>query len=345
MSVRHDVFSNEELLTPPGKRPAWSDRTALLMAEMSKVAYYKFEVDANDRVMLQADLDIVLKVLISGVAPAAGTPPPPEGAVKLEKDLAKAGFELAGLFSNERTDTQAFLATSIPGSGIHAFGSEEVVILSFRGTKTAKDWLTNVKFYQKDDKFKATHAGFQDAFESVREDIQGKLVPLVKQGRIVFVTGHSLGEALAILATRSLAPDSGGACYTFGSPRLGRFGFAQGIKTPIYRVRNANDIVPRVPSAYLPYVILWTLRALNAFGLFRAAIKKVTRYVHYGDMRFMRRTKGSDDDIQVLSNPSELYRFFWFWRAFAANWRSPVKNHDINLYCQKLAAYAVKRNK
>jgi hypothetical protein len=135
MSLRHDVFSNDDLLKPPGKRPAWSDRTALLMAEMSKVAYYKFEVDANDKVMPQANLDIVLKGLISGVAPAEGTAPPPEGAVKLKEDLAKAGFELAGLFSNEATDTQAFLATSISGGGVQPFGDEEVAILSFQWNK------------------------------------------------------------------------------------------------------------------------------------------------------------------------------------------------------------------
>ena len=47
MTVQYRVFSNPSLLEIPTKRPAWSDRTALLMAEMSKLAYYRFEVDAN----------------------------------------------------------------------------------------------------------------------------------------------------------------------------------------------------------------------------------------------------------------------------------------------------------
>ncbi len=36
-------FENEILLTPPVKRAAYSDRSALLMAAMSRLAYFKFE--------------------------------------------------------------------------------------------------------------------------------------------------------------------------------------------------------------------------------------------------------------------------------------------------------------
>ena len=36
-------FENEILLTPPVKRVAYSDRSALLMAEMSRLAYFKFK--------------------------------------------------------------------------------------------------------------------------------------------------------------------------------------------------------------------------------------------------------------------------------------------------------------
>ena len=335
MSVQHQVFSNPRLLEIPTKRAAWSDRTALLMAEMSKLAYYKFEIDTNGDVMPQAELDEVLDRLLAPageVVPSAPAddgeaeqaPALPEGAVMLKDDLARAGFELVGLFSHKATDTQAFLAISGSGSGseVRPFGNEEVAVLSFRGTETIKDWLTNVKLLQKDSEGTDVHGGFQAAFNAVRPTIQNKVEPLAEAGRTLYLTGHSLGGALALIATREMGSDSYGACYTFGSPRVGRFGFSRDIKTPLYRVVNANDLVPRVPPAYIPSILLLVVGVLNvlAFGLLRPLIGKITKYVHHGDMRFLRRTKSdSYDDLQVLSNPSVIYRFFWYWPALVAN--------------------------
>ena len=350
MSAEHKVFSNPDLLKIPTKRAAWSDRTALLMAEMSKLAYYEFELDANGDVMPQADLDQVLARLLapgdqsatdtSGDAEEADQPPMPAGAVRLKDDLARAGFELVGLFSHKDTDTQAFLAISTSGSGSSdrpPFGDEEVAVLSFRGTKTLKDWFNNVNLVLKEVEDAEVHSGFQTAFDAVEPAIRKELGPLVDAGRTLYITGHSLGGALALIAVREIAPESHGACYTFGSPRVGRFGFARDIKTPMYRVVNANDLVPRVPPAYLLSILLFVLRVLNvpAIGFLKWFIGKINKYVHHGDMRFLRRSKSPDhDDLQVLSNPSVIYRFFWYWPALLANWRSPVKNHDINLYCE-----------
>ncbi len=275
-------------------------------------------------------------------------PTPSFGGFGLKGDLAKAGFELAGLFSHKKTDTQAFLAISRrAGATAGAVGVEDVAILAFRGTASIRDWLSNVKFLQKDAEGAEVHWGFQGAFKAVEPAIRRNLGPLVKGGRTLYLTGHSLGGALALIATREMASDSYGACYTFGSPRVGRFGFALDIKTPIYRVVNANDLIPRLPPAYVPSVLIFALRIMNvpAFGLLKALIGKITKYVHYGDMRFLRRTKSPTyDDLEVLANPSVVYRFFWYWPALFANWKSPIENHGINLYCAKLAAWAKRRN-
>ncbi len=142
MSLQHEVFSNPRLLQIPTKRAAWSDRTALLMAEMSKLAYYEFEKSSDGNVMPQPDLDGVLERIltpdVTADTPADGVeadqpPALPDGAVRLKEDLARAGFELAGLFSDEGTDTQAFLAISRAGADIRPFGDEDVAVLNFRG--------------------------------------------------------------------------------------------------------------------------------------------------------------------------------------------------------------------
>ena len=359
MSVEHRVFDHPRLLHIPTKRAAWSDRTALLMAEMSKLAYYKFEEGADGNARTQSVLDEVLERILAPPEESPATPPEdgdeadqtpdlPEGALELQRDLERAGFVLAGLFSDKATDTQAFLAISKSGGdpAERAFGEEEVAILSFRGTVSVRNWITNIDLVQENVSGAEVHSGFQAAFDSVKSSIHGKLDHLLEQGRTLYLTGHSLGGALALIATREIAPSSHGSCYTFGSPRVARFGFARYIKTPIYRVVNSNDLVPRLPPAWIPSILLFALRFLNypAVGLLRGIIRKITKYVHHGDMRFLRRSKGPNHiDLQVLSNPSVIYRFFWYFPALVANIKSPLENHSIDLYCEKLAAYANSR--
>lgn len=359
MSSERPVFGDPSLLNIPTKRAAWSDRTALLMADMSKIAYYKFEIDANGRKMPQDVLDEVFERLTrppgeAAADPSAGgegadqIPNPSADAGRLIADLARAGFKLAGLFNDLETDTQAFLAVSA-GTELNVrppFGDREVAVLSFRGTENVNDWITNFKGIQKRVRGVPVHVGFQMGFDAVKGSIKAKVDPLVDKGRTLYLTGHSLGGALALIAVREIAPKSHGSCYTFGSPRVGRFGFARYIKTPLYRVVNSNDLVPRVPPAYVPTILLFVLRVLNvpAFGLLKGLIGKVSGYVHYGDMRFLRRAKGPDyKDLQVLSNPSVIYRFFWYWPALLASWMSPIKNHSIDVYRAKLAVYARSR--
>ena len=47
-------FSNAELLKTPGKRAAYSDRTAYMMAEMSRLAYFRFEGVQNITEILES---------------------------------------------------------------------------------------------------------------------------------------------------------------------------------------------------------------------------------------------------------------------------------------------------
>lgn len=134
-------------------------------------------------------------------------------------------------------------------------------ILAFRGTKHAKDFLTDAEFirtkiYPKD--YREVHEGFWKAWLSVRESIIdfARTVPSHKP---FYVTGHSLGGATANICCWELA--SLGIpffqCYTFGEPRLGNKAFVKdcelkfgGIK---YRMVNNLDIVPRSPALFTGY--------------------------------------------------------------------------------------------
>jgi hypothetical protein len=69
------------------------------------------------------------------------------------------------------------------------------------------------------------------------------------QDKPLFITGHSMGGALAVLTAWRLAtlgrPPV--ATYTFGAPRVGDTTFCSGYALPTYRIVNRLDIVPEVP--------------------------------------------------------------------------------------------------
>jgi triacylglycerol lipase len=75
--------------------------------------------------------------------------------------------------------------------------------------------------------------------------------------RQLWLTGHSLGGALAMLAANELfsraergaAPIAG--VYTFGQPRVGNAGFRDAYDTLLkgrtFRIVHGDDVVPRIP--------------------------------------------------------------------------------------------------
>tara|TARA_B100000212_G_scaffold31527_1_gene20609 strand:- start:441 stop:863 length:423 start_codon:yes stop_codon:yes gene_type:complete len=68
----------------------------------------------------------------------------------------------------------------------------------------------------------------------------------------IYITGHSLGAALATLvAGRLNNPDV--VLYTFGSPRVGNGKWNKCQKFKHYRFRNNNDLVTRIPPAWLGF--------------------------------------------------------------------------------------------
>src|SRR5207245_1378065 len=85
--------------------------------------------------------------------------------------------------------------------------TDDLVILTFRGTANAGGWVSNlfraVPEARPKDYFGQIHPGFADAVDvlwsSFKPDLAGDL-----SGRPLFVTGHSRGGALATLAAQSL---------------------------------------------------------------------------------------------------------------------------------------------
>ena len=161
------------------------------------------------------------------------------GARELGLRLTPGGFSVAGTFS--AGCTQAFLALS-----------PKLAVLAFRGTVDRAGWRADLdaRLVQLPGAPEGllVHEGFHRAFDQVRAAISaavgrlGEDVPL-------YVTGHSLGGALAQLAAAALDSDRLAACYTFGSPRVATLAFDALVHAPHYRVVHDRDLVPGVPPA------------------------------------------------------------------------------------------------
>lgn len=277
----------------PTLRAAYSDRAAAIMAAFCQNAYLPFDVPPKRR-------------------KGAKTVTTEDGTAVLSKALADGGFRLVRLFNHP--DVQAYLAVR----------DDDFAVLAFRGTVTLQEWEVdlNASLRTKTD-FKGVrlHSGFWNAFAGARTEIETAVAAHVPPDLPLYLTGHSLGGALALIAAAVLERDNLAACYTFGCPRVATRDFDADVKCPHYRIVNSWDLVPGVPATFLGYS-------------------------HSGDPRLLTPHRGM---IEILRRDrSPLARFFvdvlsimmvLIYRRWLV-----IDDHMIWNYRQRLEQVAVARN-
>lgn len=208
-----------------------------------------------------------------------------QNAYLLAKSCRAAYLDEAG---TDLTDLDLDSVAVFFAGDAHGFvaTTKKFVLLSFRGTNNIHDWLTDGRTAQMEDPAYPgmVHQGFAIALEKTWAQIRN-LLPQPGDNRLLWVTGHSLGGALATLAGCRLVNEGIPvlAVYTFGCPRLGNPEFYSGYRTVNYRFVNNNDIVPHVPLErilvpvtspgpvgihlrYYEYKHVGTLEYLDRFG-------------------------------------------------------------------------------
>jgi triacylglycerol lipase len=141
---------------------------------------------------------------------------------------------------------------------------EDYIVASFRGTDEIGDWLDNLNAVSVAGPLAGVHNGFYKALMDVWPDMKRAIRNFRRTGegipdRPLWLTGHSLGGALATLAAATLIeadePFYGG--YTFGAPRVGDRDFARifnnEARNRFFRFQNNSDIVTRVPARLMGY--------------------------------------------------------------------------------------------
>lgn len=165
----------------------------------------------------------------------------------------------------EQTDTQAF-----------AISDGAVAVVAFRGTepKVINDVLTDARFRQNPFSsdpgladMGAVHRGFAGAISDVYEPIVAWLISrwaanVAATEHVLYVTGHSLGGALATMFAARVATDPRTRTwrfqlYTYGCPLVGNRVFAEHFDRltggRVFRCVHALDAVTQVPPRALGF--------------------------------------------------------------------------------------------
>jgi len=114
------------------------------------------------------------------------------------------------------------------------------------------------------------HRGFKREVDELWPRLEQALV---NNSRTLWFCGHSLGAAMAaICAGRcklSYISSNPRALFTFGSPRVGSRRYVNYVQLETYRWVNNNDIVTRVPPAWLGFRHKGDEVYLNSYGKIR----------------------------------------------------------------------------
>jgi hypothetical protein len=194
----------------------------------------------------------------------------PEADIRQAFDRPLFGSPVAVRFFFGLRSTQCYVASN-----------DEWIVLSFRGTQvddfwaSVIDWSVDARFVPiADGHGDAVHAGFLSATLEVWPAVAAHLRALqTERERPLWITGHSLGAALATVAANLCSdhPDQLGllSTCTYGSPRVGDRHFGRRIQRPLWRFRNDSDIVTHVPLG-LVFRHAGVLALVDAAGHFHA---------------------------------------------------------------------------
>ena len=174
------------------------------------------------------------------------------------EDKGLAGFRDLGLDPEfiERQPTQAYAANA---------GRD--VIIAFRGTELSfGDILTDLKIIRKHTPHGALHSGFWAGYGRIHSAVAACATNAARRRGRVWLAGHSLGGALAVVAAYRLAYENNlpiGGVVTFGQPMVVMPSLAHTL-SPLLRDRylsfvNGRDPIPMLvrPYVHFGHVVLY----------------------------------------------------------------------------------------
>jgi len=202
-------------------------------------------------------------------------------AYKEPKDANKT-FEKYGFHNHRFIDKD--------GAQCYVIWNDISAIICFRGTepKEMSDVKADLNAIQRKGLHDSgdVHAGFQSEINKVWDDLNFTIADI--QDRNIYITGHSLGGAMATICAKRLQEEglNPHSLYTYGSPRVGDKKLIDNMNFTCYRIRNNNDIVTRVPPEWIGYTH-------KSDELFYFDVDGIPRYGFSRGFMFMQWLKGT----------------------------------------------------
>jgi len=138
-------------------------------------------------------------------------------------------------------------------------GGRQIIIISFRGTKTSDDLITDLDSVQTEmagysDNI-LVHRGFYRSWLPYRDEIKTFVKTKCNKNTIFLVTGHSLGCASALFTALMISVNhSNVKLYMFAPPRIGNHHLIHKLNQDIpdnHAIINIPDFVPTLPPITL----------------------------------------------------------------------------------------------
>lgn len=131
----------------------------------------------------------------------------------------------------------------------------DAAIIVFRGTDDRADWFVNLDTIPAQTRHGEVHKGFFDSYQPLKRQI----ITLLRNNKPkhLWITGHSLGGALAVVCAYDLVENEKqklDGIITFGQPMVAHKQLAEYLGEALFgryaHYVNDNDIVPRVAPGY-----------------------------------------------------------------------------------------------
>jgi len=167
--------------------------------------------------------------------------------VYASEDFVSSRFSAAGLpevkfFTNQ--STQCYVASN-DRSAIVAFRGSEIWKKKEKTdlNEEVSDLKTNIDIRLTDwEQGGKVHRGFKEALDEIWPDLLPYIRKIQGKGSKIWITGHSLGGALATLCAGRYGNVQG--VYTFGSPRVGDEAFKLAFKMIYFDIRQPGPCSP-----------------------------------------------------------------------------------------------------
>jgi len=266
--------------------------------------------------------------------------------IKLRFGFAEFFFALGQILNMDIRDLGDVGRERVPFGFIAYSKESNAVYVVFRGTMTPAEWITNAQFkpgcepFLGDDDLGKVHSGFHkiytrndrgpnpfnpnDDIPSIRECIENAIKGCPKHTiglwpteaiekcpteAMLYITGHSLGGALATLATlhikEKIKPFKP-ILYAFANPRAGGVDFSKRFDgLECFRIANSEDIVPTLPLASIDLIsgsndtTSKSLEKTNLPKLFSSLLPDLD-YHHIGEPIYFTHHKGAIADNHII---------------------------------------------